>query len=137
MEDFESWRDVGRIEEGQLITDVARFFGVHHSIISRLLKQFQTTQTVVRRRSPKGYNPRGKSIYCFCRQAESQKTSTRVTSVVTTSIGKAISAATVRRRLHMNGLYARVSRVCVPLSIQSRGAGLKWCREHGNWTVPD
>ncbi|GFX39688.1 tyrosine-protein phosphatase 69D [Trichonephila clavipes] len=48
-------------------------------------------------------------------------TSTRVTSMVTAFIGKAISAATVRRRLHMNGLYARVPRVCVPLSIQSRG----------------
>ncbi|GFV52119.1 HTH_Tnp_Tc3_2 domain-containing protein [Trichonephila clavipes] len=35
-------------------------------------------------------------------------TSPRVTSMVTASIGKVISAATVRRRLHMNGLYARV-----------------------------
>ncbi|GFT80935.1 transposable element Tcb1 transposase [Trichonephila clavipes] len=64
-------------------------------------------------------------------------TSTRVTSMVTASIGKAISAATVRRRLHINVLYARVPRVCVPLSVQSRGARLKWCREHGNWTVFD
>ncbi|GFU55137.1 transposable element Tcb2 transposase [Trichonephila clavipes] len=64
-------------------------------------------------------------------------TVTRLISRVTASIGKAISAATVRRRLHMNGLYARVPRVCVPLSVQSRGARLKWCREHGNWTVSD
>ncbi|GFU76300.1 cytochrome P450 4V2 [Trichonephila clavipes] len=64
-------------------------------------------------------------------------TSIRVTSMVTASIGKAISAATVRRRLYMNGLYVRVPRVCVPLSVQSRGAGLKWCQEHGNWTVSD
>ncbi|GFX37971.1 HTH_Tnp_Tc3_2 domain-containing protein [Trichonephila clavipes] len=62
--------------------------------------------------------------------------STRVTSMFTASIGKAISAATVRRRLHMNRLYARVHRVCVPLSVQSRGARLKRCREHSNWTVP-
>ncbi|GFX20028.1 hypothetical protein TNCV_1435881 [Trichonephila clavipes] len=45
-------------------------------------------------------------------------TSTRVTSMVTASTGKAISVATVCRRLHMNGLYARVPRVCVPLSVQ-------------------
>ncbi|GFV81015.1 transposable element Tcb1 transposase [Trichonephila clavipes] len=64
-------------------------------------------------------------------------TYTRVTSMVTASIGKAITAATVRRRLHMNGLDARVPRVCVPLSVQSRGARLKWYREHGNWTVSD
>ncbi|GFY23085.1 HTH_Tnp_Tc3_2 domain-containing protein [Trichonephila clavipes] len=30
-----------------------------------------------------------------------------------------------------------VPRVCVPLSVQSRGARLKWCREHVNWTVFD
>ncbi|GFV72906.1 HTH_Tnp_Tc3_2 domain-containing protein [Trichonephila clavipes] len=64
-------------------------------------------------------------------------TSTRVTSMVTESIGKAISAATVRQRLHMNILYARVPPVGVPLSVQSRGARLKWCREHDNWTDSD
>ncbi|GFX74267.1 HTH_Tnp_Tc3_2 domain-containing protein [Trichonephila clavipes] len=37
----------------------------------------------------------------------------------------------------MNGLYARVPRVCVSLSVQARGARLKWCREHANWTVSD
>ncbi|GFU08939.1 transposable element Tc1 transposase [Trichonephila clavipes] len=60
------------------------------------------------------------------------------TSMVTTSFGKAISVATVHRRLHTNGTYARVPRVCIPLSVQSRGAArLKWCREHCNWTVSD
>ncbi|GFX98275.1 HTH_Tnp_Tc3_2 domain-containing protein [Trichonephila clavipes] len=81
-----------------------------------------------RRRSPKGYNPRGRSKYCYCSQAELQSNLTRVTSMVRASIGKAISAATVRRRLHMNELYVRVPRVCVPLSVQSRGAQIKWCR---------
>ncbi|KFM72504.1 Transposable element Tcb1 transposase, partial [Stegodyphus mimosarum] len=57
--------------------------------------------------------------------------------MVTASTGKAISAATVRRRLHMSRLYARVPRVCVPLSVQSRGARLQWCREHVNWNVSD
>ncbi|GFT89347.1 transposable element Tcb2 transposase [Trichonephila clavipes] len=56
MEHSEHWRAVGRIEAGQSITDVALFFGVHHSVISRLWKQFQTTQTVVRR--PVGGRPR-------------------------------------------------------------------------------
>ncbi|PRD27092.1 UNVERIFIED_CONTAM: hypothetical protein NCL1_36301 [Trichonephila clavipes] len=31
MEDSELWRAVGRIEAGQSITDVALFYGVHHS----------------------------------------------------------------------------------------------------------
>ncbi|GFW01613.1 transposable element Tcb1 transposase [Trichonephila clavipes] len=57
--------------------------------------------------------------------------------MVIASIVKAIFAATVHRGLHMNGLYAWVPRVYVPRSIQSRGARLKWCREHRNWTVSD
>ena len=49
MEYSKRWRAVERIEAGQSITDVSLFFGVHHSVISRLWKKFQTTQTVVRR----------------------------------------------------------------------------------------
>ncbi|GFV08051.1 transposable element Tcb1 transposase [Trichonephila clavipes] len=37
----------------------------------------------------------------------------------------------------MNELYARVPRVCIPLSFQSTGVRLKWWREHYNWTVSD
>ncbi|GFW02779.1 HTH_Tnp_Tc3_2 domain-containing protein [Trichonephila clavipes] len=125
------WRAVGRIEAGQSIPDVAIFFGVHHSVIPRLWKQFQTTQTVVRRVTTSTED----QYITIADKRNRRVTSTRVTSMITASIGKAISAATARRRLHKNGLYARVHRVCVPLSVQSRGALLKWCREHGNWTV--
>ncbi|GFX48014.1 uncharacterized protein TNCV_4113491 [Trichonephila clavipes] len=74
MEDSERWRAVGRIEAEQSIPDVALFFGVHHSVILPLWKQFQTTHSFpkARRRLPKGYNPRGRSIYCYCSHAESQ-----------------------------------------------------------------
>ncbi|GFV15710.1 transposable element Tcb2 transposase [Trichonephila clavipes] len=110
MEDSERWRAVGRIEAGQSITDVALFFGMHHSVISRLWKQFQTTQTVVRR--PVGGRPRVTTpaedrYIAIVAKRNRRATSTRVTSMVTASFGKAISAATIRRRLHMNGLYAR------------------------------
>ncbi|GFW95485.1 HTH_Tnp_Tc3_2 domain-containing protein [Trichonephila clavipes] len=113
----------------QDVTDVVLFLGVHHSVISRLCKQFQTTQTVVRR--PVGGRPRvttpAEDLHiAIVAKRNRRATSTRMTSMVTTSIGKAISAATVPRRLYMNGLYARVPRVCVPLSVQSRGARLKW-----------
>ncbi|GFS49451.1 HTH_Tnp_Tc3_2 domain-containing protein [Trichonephila clavipes] len=90
--------------------------------------------TKARRWSPKVVPAEDRYIAIVAKRNR-RATSTRVTSIVTASIGKAISAATVRRRLHMNGLYARVPRVCVPLSVQSRGARLKWCQEHGNWTV--
>ncbi|GFU38362.1 transposable element Tcb1 transposase [Trichonephila clavipes] len=100
MEDSESWRAVGRIEAGQSITNVALFFGVHHSVIPRLWKQFQTTQTVVRR--PVGGHlrittPAEDRYIAIVAKRNRRVTSTCVTSMVTASIGKAISAATVRR----------------------------------------
>ncbi|GFX45082.1 uncharacterized protein TNCV_3431301 [Trichonephila clavipes] len=100
MKDSERWRAVGCTEAGQSITDVALFFGVHHSVISRLWKQFQTTQTVVRR--PVGGRPRvtvhAEDRYIAIVAKWSRRaTSTRVTSMVTASIGKTISPATVRR----------------------------------------
>ncbi|GFS93084.1 HTH_Tnp_Tc3_2 domain-containing protein [Trichonephila clavipes] len=140
MEDSECWRAAGRIEAGQFITDVALFFGVHHSEISRLWKQFQTTQIVVRRLvggHPRVTTPAEDRYIAIIAKRNRRVTSPRVTSMVTASIGKAMSAATVRRRLHVNGLNDRVPRVCVPLSVQSRGATLKWYREHGNWSVSD
>ncbi|KFM74299.1 hypothetical protein X975_07575, partial [Stegodyphus mimosarum] len=125
MEDFEHWPAVRYIEAGQSITDVALFFAVYHSVISRLWKQFQTTQTVVRR--PIAGRPRVTTLaedqyIAIVAKQNYRATSTCATSMVTASIGTAISAATVCRRLHMSGLYARVPRVCVPLSAQSREA---------------
>ncbi|GFT15982.1 neural-cadherin [Trichonephila clavipes] len=140
MEHYERWHAVGCIEEGQSITGVALFFGVHHSVISRLWKQLQTTQTVVRRPvagRPRVTTPAEDQYIAIAAKRNRTATSTRVTSMITASIGKAVSAATVRQRLHMNGLYALVPRVCVPLYVQSRGARLKSCLEHGNRTVSD
>ncbi|GFT52783.1 HTH_Tnp_Tc3_2 domain-containing protein [Trichonephila clavipes] len=91
----------------------------------------------VHRWSPKGSAPEEDPCIAIVAKRNRRATSTRVTSMVTAYIGKAISAGTVCRRLHMIGLYARVPRVCVPLYVQSRGARLKWCRKHGNWTVSD
>ncbi|GBM84008.1 hypothetical protein AVEN_110138-1 [Araneus ventricosus] len=140
MEDSERWRAVGRIEAGQSITDVALFFGARHSVISRLWKQFQTSQTVVRipvAGRPRVTTPAEDRYIVVASKRNQRSTFTRVTSMVAAAIHKTVSANTVRRRLHMNGLYARVPRDCVPLSVHSRGARLKWCRQHVNWTVSD
>ncbi|GFX95500.1 uncharacterized protein TNCV_4825151 [Trichonephila clavipes] len=88
--DSECWRAVGHIEAGQSITDIAAFFGIHHSIISRLWKQFQTTQTVVRR--PVGGRPRVTThaedrYIAIVAKRNRRATSTRVTSMVTAFIG--------------------------------------------------
>ncbi|GFV64275.1 transposable element Tcb2 transposase [Trichonephila clavipes] len=111
MEDSERWRVVSRLEAGQSITDVTLFFGAHHSVISRLWKQFQTTQIVVQRSvgcRPSVTTPEEDRYIAIVAKKNRRATSMRVTFMVTASIGKAIPAATVRRRLHMNGLYAQI-----------------------------
>ncbi|GFS71489.1 uncharacterized protein TNCV_5051821 [Trichonephila clavipes] len=88
MEDSECWRAVGHIEAGQSITDVALFFGVHHSVISRLWKQFQTTQTVVRRLvgdHPRVTTPAEDRYIAIVAKRNRRAASTRVTSMFTTS----------------------------------------------------
>ncbi|GFX89301.1 HTH_Tnp_Tc3_2 domain-containing protein [Trichonephila clavipes] len=90
MEDSERWRTVGCFEAGQSIKDVALFFGVHHSIISRLWKQFQITQTVVRRPiggRPRVTTPAENQYIATVAKRNYRATSTRVTSMVTASIG--------------------------------------------------
>ncbi|GFW25393.1 HTH_Tnp_Tc3_2 domain-containing protein [Trichonephila clavipes] len=130
----------GSQAELKMMQFVAEVDEIHHSVISRLWKLFQTTHTVVRK--PVGGRPRVTTpaedrYIAIVTKQNRRATSTRVTSMVTASIGKAISGATVHRRLYMNGLYARVPRFCIPLSVQSREGRLKWCREHCNWTVSD
>ncbi|GFW48088.1 transposable element Tcb1 transposase [Trichonephila clavipes] len=107
IDDFMHGRIIGKIEEGQKITDVAREFDIAHSVVSRLWESFKTTGMCSRR------NGRG-----------------RVRR-------KQISRKTVARRLKGGGLYARTPVVCVPLTRQHRTARLQWCREHHNWTEQD
>ncbi|GFT98061.1 uncharacterized protein TNCV_3362681 [Trichonephila clavipes] len=90
MEDSERWPAVGRIEAVQSITDVALFLRRSSFCNLTFMETTQTTQTVVRRPvsgQPRVTTPRKIDILRYCSQAESQSDSTRVTSMVTASIG--------------------------------------------------
>ncbi|GFS67645.1 transposable element Tc3 transposase [Trichonephila clavipes] len=53
-------RIIGKLEEGRSLTSVAAEFGIAHSIVSRLWRQFQTTGTAIRGFSsgrPRGTTP--------------------------------------------------------------------------------
>ncbi|GFW02458.1 transposable element Tcb2 transposase [Trichonephila clavipes] len=49
IDEFMRGRIIGKIEEGQKITDVAREFDIAHSVVSRLWKSFKTTGMCSRR----------------------------------------------------------------------------------------
>ncbi|GFS59236.1 transposable element Tcb1 transposase [Trichonephila clavipes] len=48
LDAFTRGRIIGKLEEGRSVTSVAAEFGIAHSIVSRLCRQFQTTGTAIR-----------------------------------------------------------------------------------------
>ncbi|GFX31405.1 transposable element Tc1 transposase [Trichonephila clavipes] len=60
LEAFTRGQIIGKLEEGRSVTSVAAEFGIAHSIVSRLWRQFQTTGTAIRGFSsgrPRGTTP--------------------------------------------------------------------------------
>ncbi|GFV93078.1 transposable element Tcb2 transposase [Trichonephila clavipes] len=60
LDAFTRGRIIGKLEEGRSVTGVAAEFGIAHSIVSRLWRQFQTTGTAIRGFSsgrPRGTTP--------------------------------------------------------------------------------
>ncbi|GFT43477.1 transposable element Tcb2 transposase [Trichonephila clavipes] len=117
IDDFMRGRIIGKIEEGQKTTDVAREFDIAHSVVSRLWKSFKTTG--------------------MCSRRHGEVVLEQVANQFLAASGKQISRKTVARRLRGGGLYASRPVVCVPLTRQHRTARLQWCREHHNWTEQD
>ncbi|GFS88087.1 transposable element Tcb2 transposase [Trichonephila clavipes] len=58
LDAFTRGRIIGKLEEGRSVTSVAAEFGIAHSIVSRLWRQFQTTGTTIIRGFSSG-RPRG------------------------------------------------------------------------------
>ncbi|GFS57955.1 transposable element Tcb1 transposase [Trichonephila clavipes] len=113
LDAFTRGRIIEKLEEGRSVTSVAAEFGIAHSIVSRLWRQFQTTGTAIRGFSsgrPRGTTP----------------ADDRVT-------GRPISRFTVARKLHGGGLFARRPVRRVPLTPAHRGRRSLWSREHRNW----
>ncbi|GFW22950.1 transposable element Tc1 transposase [Trichonephila clavipes] len=48
LDAFTRGRIIGKLEEGRSVTSVAAEFGIAHSIVSRLWRQFQTKRTAIR-----------------------------------------------------------------------------------------
>ncbi|GFX17866.1 transposable element Tcb2 transposase [Trichonephila clavipes] len=109
LDAFTRGRIIGKLEEGRSVTSVAAEFGIAHSIVSRLWRQFQTTGTAIR-----GFT------------GEIARHTTQAT-------GRPVSRFTVARRLHGGGLFARRPVRCVHLTPSHRRRRSLWCREHRNW----
>ncbi|GFS57525.1 transposable element Tcb1 transposase [Trichonephila clavipes] len=134
LDAFTRDRIIGKLEEGRSVTSVASEFGIAHSIISRLWRQFQTTG--IRGFSsgrPRGTTPADDRYIVLQARRNTRQTAGEIARHTTQATGRPISRFTVARRLHGGGLFARRPVRCVPLTPAHRRRRSLWCREHRNW----
>ncbi|GFU64227.1 transposable element Tcb2 transposase [Trichonephila clavipes] len=127
---------IRRLEEGRSVTSVAAEFGIAHSIVARLWRQFQTTETAIRGFSsgcPRGTTAADDRYIVLQARRNKRQTAGEITRHTTQATGRTISRFTVARRLHGGGLFARRPVRCVPLTPAHRRRRSLWCREHRNW----
>ncbi|GFY14383.1 transposable element Tc1 transposase [Trichonephila clavipes] len=124
------------MEEFRSVTSVATEFGIAHSIVSRLWRQFQTTGTAIRGFSsgrPRETTPADDRYIVLQVRRNRRQTAGEIASHTTHATGRPISRFTVARRLHGGGLFARRPVRCVRLTPAHRRRRSLWCREHRNW----
>ncbi|GFX80079.1 transposable element Tcb2 transposase [Trichonephila clavipes] len=135
LDAFTRGRIIGKLEEGRSVTSVAAEFGIAHSIVSRLWRQFQTTGTAIRGFSsgrPRGTTPADDRYIVLQARRSRWQTAGEIARHTTQAIGRPISHLTVARRMHGGGLFARRPVRCVPLTPAHRRRRSLWCREHRN-----
>ncbi|GFV13627.1 hypothetical protein TNCV_68301 [Trichonephila clavipes] len=111
-------------------------FGIAHSIVSRLWRQFQITGTAIRGFSsgrPRGTTPIDDRYIVLQARRNRRQTAAEIARNTTQETGRPISRFTVARRLHGGGLFARRPVRCVPLTPAHRRRRSLWCREHRDW----
>ncbi|GFW17272.1 transposable element Tcb2 transposase [Trichonephila clavipes] len=136
LDAFTRGRIIGKLEEGRSVTSVAAEFGIAHSIVSRLWRQFQATGTAIRGFSsgrPRGTTPADDRYIVLQARRNRRQTAGEIARHTTQATGRPISRFTVARRLHGGGLFARRPVRCVPLTPAHQRRRSLWCREHRNW----
>ncbi|GFX30053.1 transposable element Tcb1 transposase [Trichonephila clavipes] len=103
LDAFTRGRIIGKLEEGRSVTSVAAEFGIAHSIVSRLWRQFQTTGTAIRGFSsgrPRGTTPADDRYIVLQARRNRRQKAGEITRHTTQATGRPISRFTVARRLH-------------------------------------
>ncbi|GFX97758.1 transposable element Tcb2 transposase [Trichonephila clavipes] len=136
LDAFTRSRIIWKVGDCRSVTSMAVEFGIAHSIVSRLWRQFQTTGTAIRGFSsgrPRGTTPADDWHIVLQARRNMPLTAGETTRHTTQATGRPISRFTVARRLHGGGLFARRPVRCVPLTPDHRRRRSLWCREHRNW----
>ncbi|GFU88882.1 transposable element Tcb2 transposase [Trichonephila clavipes] len=139
LDAFTRGRIIGKLEEGRSVTSVAAEFGIAHSIVSRLWRQFQTTGTAIRGFSsgrPRGTTPADDRYIVLQARRNRRQTAGEIARHTTQATGRPISRFTVARRL-----TARWWSVCTTpyesrLSLSSDSHRILIWRERGSRNHP-
>ncbi|GFW73864.1 transposable element Tcb2 transposase [Trichonephila clavipes] len=97
-------RIIGKLEEGRSVTSAAAEFGIAHSIVSRLWRQFQTTGTAIRGFSsgrPRGTTPAYDRYIVLQARRNRWPTEGEITRHKTQATGRPILHFAVARRLQV------------------------------------
>ncbi|GFX06413.1 transposable element Tcb2 transposase [Trichonephila clavipes] len=127
LDAFTRGRMIGKLEEGRSVTSVVAEFGIAHSILSRLWRQFQTTGTAIRGFSsgrPRGTTPADDRYIALQARRNRRQTAGEIARHTTQATGRPISRFTVA------SVY--LYRVLTLTPAHRRRRSL-WCREHRNW----
>ncbi|GFW85390.1 uncharacterized protein TNCV_144351 [Trichonephila clavipes] len=119
LDAFTRGRIIEKLEEGRSVTSVAAEFGIAHSIVSRIWRQFQTTGTAIRGFSsgrPRGTTPTDDRYIVLQARKNRRQTPGEIARHTTQATGRQISRFTLARRLHGGGLFARRPVRCVHLT---------------------
>ncbi|GFX42596.1 transposable element Tcb2 transposase [Trichonephila clavipes] len=103
LDAFTRGRIIGKLEEGRSVTSVTAGFGITHSIVSRLWRQFQSTGIAIRRFSsgrPRGTTPVDDRHIVLLARRNRRQTAREIARHTTQATGRPISRFTVAKRLH-------------------------------------
>ncbi|GFX84204.1 uncharacterized protein TNCV_928151 [Trichonephila clavipes] len=106
LDAFIRGRIIWKLEEGRSVTSVAAEFGIAHSMVSGLWRQFQTTGTAIRGFSsgrPRGTTPADDRYVVLQARRNRRQTAGEIARHTTQATGRPISRFTVARRLHGGG----------------------------------
>ncbi|GFY01767.1 transposable element Tc3 transposase [Trichonephila clavipes] len=134
LDAFTRGRIIDKLEEGRSVTSVAAEFGIAHSIVSRIWRQFQTTGTANRGFSsgrPRGTTSADDRNIVLQARRNRRQTAGEIARHTTQATGRPISRFTVARRLHGGGLFARR-----PVRLSSDSHRILIWRERGSRNHP-
>ncbi|GFV61983.1 transposable element Tcb1 transposase [Trichonephila clavipes] len=97
LDAFTRGRIIGKLEEGRSVTSVAAEFGIAHSIVPRLWRQFQTTGTAIRGFSsgrPRGTTPADDRYIVLQARRNRRQTAGEIARHTTQATGRPISRFT-------------------------------------------